>query len=91
MVKVKGVKVYPFQLGLILKSYEELSDKPYRIIVTQKASGGDNFALKIKAKPVADQKVFKDHLKEALMIRVDQLEFVDDLPDGPVVDDRRWV
>jgi phenylacetate-coenzyme A ligase PaaK-like adenylate-forming protein len=90
MIKVKGVKVYPLQVGLVLKSYEELTDKSYRIIVTQKASGGDNFALQIKAKSLTNPKTLEDHLKEALLIRVDELEFVTDLSDGPIIDDRRW-
>jgi phenylacetate-CoA ligase len=90
MVKIKGVKVYPSQIGYALKSYENLKESPFRLIVSKKESGGDHFVLKIKSKFTGDAEALKRHFKETLLIQLDDLAFVDDLPEGTMVEDKRW-
>lgn len=90
MVKIKGVKVYPSQIGYVLKSYENLEESPFRLIISKKESGGDHFVLKIKSKFTGDVDTLKRHFKETLLIQVDDLTFVEDLPEGTMVEDNRW-
>lgn len=90
MIKVKGVKVYPSQISLILKTYPELSDKPYRIIISKKESGGDLLTLEIKSEKYESADLLKKHLKETLLINIDDLRFMKEMPEGPLIEDRRW-
>ncbi len=90
MVKIKGVKIYPSQIGYVLKSYENLKESPFRLIVSKKESGGDHFVLKIRSKFTGDADNLKRHFKETLLIQVDDLTFVEDLPEGTMVEDNRW-
>lgn len=90
MVKIKGVKIYPSQIGLILRSYTNLAESPFRLVVSKKESGGDHFVLKIKSKFTGDVDTLKRHFKETLLIQVDDLTFVEDLPEGTMVEDHRW-
>jgi len=90
MVKIKGVKIYPTQIGLILRSYNNLAESPFRLVVSKKESGGDHFVLKIKSTFTGDIDALKRHFKETLLIQVDDLTFVENLPEGPVVEDNRW-
>jgi phenylacetate-CoA ligase len=90
MVKIKGVKIYPSQIGLILKSYVNLAESPFKCVVTKKDSGGDHFTLKIKSPFAHDPEILRKHLKEALLIQIDDLQFVNELPAGPIVEDNRW-
>lgn len=90
MVKIKGVKIYPSQIGLILRSYTNWAESPFRLVVSKKESGGDHFVLKIKSKFTGDVDTLKRHFKETLLIQVDDLTFVEDLPEGTMVEDHRW-
>ncbi len=90
MVKIKGVKIYPSQIGYVLKSYENLKESPFRLNVSKKESGGDHFLLTIKSKVTCDVDTLKRHFKETLLIQVDDLKFVDELGEGPIVEDNRW-
>ncbi len=90
MVKIKGVKIYPSQIGLILRSYTNLAESPFRLVISKKESGGDHFVLKIKSTFTGDVDTLKRHFKETLLIQVDDLMFVENLPDGTMVEDNRW-
>jgi phenylacetate-CoA ligase len=90
MVKIKGVKIYPSQIGYVLKSYDNLKESPFRLVVSKKESGGDHLILKIKSNVKGDVDTLKRHFKETLLIQVDDLTFVEELSEGPVVEDNRW-
>jgi phenylacetate-CoA ligase len=90
MVKIKGVKIYPSQIGYVLKSYENLKESPFRLIISKKESGGDHFVLTIKSKFTDDTDNLKRHFKETLLIQVDDLKFVENLTEGPMIEDNRW-
>jgi len=90
MVKVKGVKVYPSQISLVLRTYPELSEKPYRLKISNKESGGELLALEIKAEASKSADLLRRHLKEILLINVDELRFVKEMPEGPLIEDCRW-
>ena len=90
MVKIKGVKVYPSQIGYVLKSYENLKESPFRLIISKKESGGDHFVLAIKSRLTGDADNLKRHFKETLLIQVDDLKFVENLTEGPMIEDNRW-
>jgi phenylacetate-CoA ligase len=90
MVKIKGVKIYPSQIGYVLESYENLKESPFRLIISKKESGGDHFVLTIKSKFTDDTDNLKRHFKETLLIQVDDLKFVENLTEGPMIEDNRW-
>ncbi len=90
MVKIKGVKIYPSQIGYVLKSYENLKESPFRLIISKKESGGDHFVLKIKSRFTGDADALKRHFKETLLIQVDDLTFGEDLRESTMVEDNRW-
>jgi len=90
MVKIKGVKIYPSQIGYVLKSYENLKESPFRLIISKKESGGDHFVLTIKSKFTDDTDNLKRHFKETLLIQIDDLKFVENLTEGPMIEDNRW-
>jgi phenylacetate-CoA ligase len=90
MLKVKGLKLYPSQIGSVLRAYPELSEKPYRLIVSQKKTGGDHLSIEIKAPGFPAAELLKADLKESLFISVDELRFVEELSAGGPVEDRRY-
>lgn len=90
MFKVKGIKVYPSQIALALRAYPDLSEKPYRLKISNKESGGEFLALEIKAETSKSADLLRRHLKEILLINVDELRFVKEMPEGPLIEDCRW-
>jgi len=89
MVKVKGVKLYPSEMGSLLLGIDGLDGK-YRLNISRKSGGGD--AIRLSLGGVAGASV-ADHVaarfKEQTLIAADEVEIVAELPDGPAVIDRR--
>jgi hypothetical protein len=75
---------------LILRAYPDLSEKPYRLILSQREAGGDHLSIEIKAPASRAAEMLKADLKENLFVKVDDLRFVEELPAGGLVEDRRW-
>jgi phenylacetate-CoA ligase len=91
MVKVKGVKLYPSQIPLVLKAFPELTGK-YRILIS---STGATETLKMLVEGNVTQgydiSSLQKRLKEALLILPNQIEVVKNLEDGPNIMDQRHV
>jgi len=90
MVKIKGVKIYPSQINLVLKSYPEIADKKYKIVVSRPASRADYFRLEIEAPEINEAETLIKHLKENLMIKVDEIAWLDHLDGDEVIKDNRY-
>ena len=90
MYKVKGVKLYPTQIGLIVKSFQELTGK-YRIVISSKG-GTDRLKIlleAIKGQSISEQ-AFRERVKQAILIRPEKIEIIESLEEGPLVIDERF-
>ena len=91
MVKVKGVKLYPSQIPLVLKTFPELTGK-YRILIS---STGTTETLQMLLEGNVTQgydiSSLRKRLKEALLILPNQIEVVKNLEDGPNIMDQRHI
>jgi len=82
MYKVKGVKVYPSQIPIVLKSFSELTGK-FRMEINRTEKGTDYLKIVVEGK--CDAEKLKAMLKEALLVTPD-VEVVDRLDETGVVD-----
>ncbi len=89
MVKVKGVKVFPSEVGAMLLGLEGVTRR-YRVTLTRKPSGGDHLALTVEGRPDEEvQAELARRFKRQTLIDADSIEPVEDLPDGPLLQDLR--
>jgi phenylacetate-CoA ligase len=90
MLKIKGVKFWPSQIGNILREFPECGDR-YRVVV-RSTSGVDRLELVIEGNKSAKDKVddLSRGLKQETLLAFDKIEIVDKLEEGPqVVDERK--
>jgi len=92
MHKVKGVKLYPSQIDHILRTLPDYSPGKYRVTLSSKPGGGDNFHLAVEGKDpgAAETEKVIEHIKGTLLIKPDRVEFVEKLSEGPKVMDERY-
>lgn len=85
-LKIKGVKVYPGGVLLVIAGIDGLSTN-YQLRVTR-PENTDHLSLTVEGE--ADEAELRRELKEQLLITPDEIEFVDELDDGPPVVDERY-
>ena len=85
MVKVKGVKLYPTELSPILAGFG-LDPKGFQVVVERKLEGTDKLILRLKAEKVPPG--LMEAIAKATGLRVDEVELVEALEGGLVVDRR---
>ncbi|MHB9286466.1 phenylacetate--CoA ligase family protein [Halobacteriales archaeon Cl-PHB] len=85
-LKVKGVKVYPESIGTVLAAFEGLTGE-YRVAVDQPDATD---RLTVVCEGEADADALRQALADRLIISPDEVEVVDDLEEGPTVDDCRY-
>jgi phenylacetate-CoA ligase len=88
MLKVKGVKLYPRELGPILASIPGLDSKQYQLIVSRTATGTDSLELRVVGDSNADLKPLEARFRAALGINMNSVRIVESL-EGPMVTDSR--
>jgi len=90
MLKIKGVKFWPTQVGNILREFPEYRDK-YRISVSSKL-GVDRLELMVEGSESGKDKAddLSRRLKQETLLAFDKIEIVEKLEEGPrVVDERK--
>ena len=88
MVKVKGVKIYPSEVGAVLLGVEGLTGK-YRIAV-ESERGRDRLALTLEGSADDDAlETVAERFRRQTLIGADRIEVAEALDDGPVTVDRR--
>lgn len=87
MHKVKGVKVYPQGIPLVLAAFPGLDPTSYRLTITRP---GNTDHLAVTVVGDADEDELHAALTEQLQVSPDEIEFVDDLDDGSNVLDERY-
>ncbi len=85
MVKVKGVKLYPTELSPILAGFG-LDPKGFQVVVERKLEGTDKLILRLKAEKVPPG--LMEAITKATGLKVDEVELVEALEGGLVVDRR---
>jgi phenylacetate-CoA ligase len=85
MYKVKGVKFYPSQLPLILKSFG-LSGN-FRVVVRRTEKGTDYLEIEVEGKGV-DVRELANAIRNTLLISPNEIKFVDEIGKQEVVDER---
>ncbi|RTH40451.1 CoF synthetase [Thermus scotoductus] len=86
MVKVKGVKLYPTELGPILAGFG-LDPKGFQVVVERKLEGTDKLVLRLKAERVPPG--LMEAVQRATGLKVDEVELVQEIQ-GPLVEDHRF-
>jgi phenylacetate-CoA ligase len=87
MYKVKGVKFYPSQLNLVLRSVPGLTGK-FKAVIKRTEKGTDFLEIYLEGKGV-DLKKVEETIKNAILISPNKLELVDNLEkEREVVDER---
>ncbi len=85
MVKVKGVKLYPSELGPILAGFG-LDPKGFQVVVEPKAGGTDALVIRLAAETVPEG--LADAIRSATGLRVDRFETGQAIEGGLVLDRR---
>jgi phenylacetate-CoA ligase len=85
-MKIKGVKVYPGGILLVLAGIDGISTD-YQLKVTR-PENTDHISLTVEGE--ADPEVVREELREQLLIKPDEIRFVDELDDVPPVVDERY-
>jgi len=83
-LKVKGVKVYPESIETVLASFEGLTGE-YRIEVDQ-SDATDRLTIVCEGEAAADD--LRAALGDRLLISPDEVQLVDELDEGGIVDER---
>lgn len=86
MVKVKGVKLYPTELGPILAGFG-LDPKGFQVVVERKLEGTDKLVLRLKAERVPPG--IMEAVQRATGLKVDEVELVQEIR-GALVEDHRF-
>jgi len=90
MLKVKGVKFWPSQVGNILREFPECRDR-YRVMVRSE-TGVDRLEMMVEGNESAKAKIeeLSRRLKQETLLGFDKVEIVEKLEEGPrVVDERK--
>ena len=89
MLKIKGVKFWPSQIGTILKEFPECKEK-YRIFV-HSSKGVDTLELFVEGDEVARNRTedLSRRLKQETLLAFNKIEIVEKLEEGPLVLDER--
>jgi len=89
MLKIKGVKFWPSQVGLILREFPEYSDRHQILIRSEK--GVDKLELQIEGRGTRkeDIEALSKRLKQETLLAFDRIEVVEHLGEGPRVIDER--
>ncbi|WP_332897396.1 MULTISPECIES: phenylacetate--CoA ligase family protein [unclassified Haladaptatus] len=85
-LKVKGVKLYPEAIGLVLAGFDGLTGT-YRLTVSRPEST-DHLAIVCEGE--ADTEELRAALADRLLIKPNEVECVEELEDGPSVVDERY-
>ena len=88
MVKVKGVKLYPRELGPILASVPGLDPKQFQLVISRTRSGTDHLQLQVLGEATADTSKLEPMFRKALGIGMNEMRVVEKLEGGLVVDTR---
>lgn len=87
MVKVKGVKVYPQGIPLVLAAFDGLDPTSYRLRITR-PENTDRLTVVVVGE--ASEPELSTELAKQLQIQPDEIEFVDDLEGEETVIDERY-
>jgi phenylacetate-CoA ligase len=90
MHKIKGVKIYPSQMGPILKGFPELSGN-YRFIVS--SSGSTDYLEILVEGDVPDNfdlSALKARVRQVFLISPNKISIQNDIGDGPPILDKRY-
>lgn len=89
MLKIKGVKFWPSQIGTILKEFPECKEK-YRIFV-HSPKGVDTLELFVEGDETARNRTedLSRRLKQETLLAFNKIEIVEKLEEGPLVLDER--
>jgi len=85
-VKAKGVKLYPGSINSVLSGFDSLSGE-FRVEVTQPDSTDH---IRVICQGTAPREELRIALTNRLLIEPDLIEFVEEVPDGPIVVDERY-
>lgn len=90
MHKIKGVKVYPSQMGPILKGFPGLSGR-YRFIISTLGTT-DHLKLLIEGNVPTnfDGSALRNNIKQILLINPNEINIERDIGEGPSVVDKRY-
>jgi phenylacetate-CoA ligase len=87
MHKVKGVKVYPQGLPLVLAAFDGLDPTSYRLTITQ-PDNTDHLRVTVVGEAPTDE--LREEVTRQLQVRPNEIEFVEELEDGETVVDERF-
>jgi phenylacetate-CoA ligase len=89
MLKVKGVKFWPSQIGPVLHGFSEFTNR-YRLVVSE-IKGVDRLELSIEGDKRAKDKIeeLSRRLKQETLLAFNEILIVDKLEEGPILVDRR--
>src|SRR4030042_1819080 len=89
MLKIKGVKFWPSQVGNVLREFPECKDR-YRIGV-RSIKGGDNLETTVEGGEMSKDKIeeLSKRLKQETLVAFDKIRVVEKLEEGPLVIDER--
>jgi len=89
MVKIKGVKVYPSQVSLVLKAFPGLTGR-YRMLISSTGTT-ERFDMLMEGEIQGEQDLarLQTSMKKALLIAPNQIEVVKQLENGPTIVDQR--
>jgi phenylacetate-CoA ligase len=88
MVKVKGVKLYPRELGPILTSVPGLDPRQFQLVISRTQSGTDHLKLQVLGEASADTSKLEPMFRQALGIGMNEVCVVEKLEGGLVIDTR---
>jgi len=89
MLKIKGVKFWPSQVGNVLREFPECKDR-YRIGV-RSIKGVDSLEITVEGGEFSKDKIeeLSKRLKQETLLTFDRVEIVEKLQEGPLVIDER--
>jgi phenylacetate-CoA ligase len=89
MLKIKGVKFWPSQVGNILREFPEYKDR-YRVVVRSEL-GVDRLELIVEGSESEKDKAneLSKRLKQETLLAFDRIEIVEKWEEGPLVIDER--
>ncbi len=84
MAKVKGVKLYPLELGPVLLAYGLEGRSGFQVVVTRKDNGTDHLSLRLAG--TTPPQGLAEALQRATGLRFDALESVAEISGSPLLD-----
>jgi phenylacetate-CoA ligase len=88
MVKVKGIKLYPKEIGAILASLAGVDSRHYQLAISRGASGTDVLELRVLAAVGTDFSSLEPHFRNRLGFAMNTVVAVDKIEGGMVLDGR---